>query len=134
MVLLTILVPTINAKAESYVADDSQVVSANIHETFKNYFSPLVSYQYFPYSCNYGSYSRTCYYGIDENFNYLKIDYQSADNSYEQRFSTGTDTNFSVTGENVYKKSASLTYTLIITIVFLSLTILMNKMIGRKCY
>lgn len=99
LVLIIMLVPTIS-KAQSYNAEDI-LLSSNVHDYFNNYFSGNKSYQYFGYACG----DRTCYYGIDSDFNYVNITYTNASGySYDYLITTGIDKNFSVTGSNVFKK------------------------------
>lgn len=94
------LVPTIS-KAQSYTAEDA-MLSSNVHDYFNNYFSGNKSYQYFGYACG----DRTCYYGIDSDFNYVNITYTSSSTgySYDYLITTGVDEDFSVSGSNVFKK------------------------------
>lgn len=100
LVLIIILVPITSVKAQSYTAEDI-MLSSNVHDYFNNYFSGHKSYQYFGYACG----ERTCYYGIDSDFNYVNITYTNTSGySYDYLISTGVDKNFSVTGSNVFKK------------------------------
>lgn len=99
LALIIMLVPTIS-KAQSYTAEDT-LLSSNVHDYFNNYFSGNKSYQYFGYACG----DRTCYYGIDSDFNYVNISYTNTSGySYDYLITTGIDENFSVTGSNVFKK------------------------------
>jgi len=130
LALIITLVPTISF-AQSYTADDSYTLNSQYHDLFNNYFDGIFSYQYFPYKCNYGSYNnRECFYGIDSNGNYLKIDYVQNGSSYEVRYTTGVDNNFSVSGVNVFKKGIDPIYILLFLSCFVFLTILLHYLIG----
>lgn len=122
LALIIILVPTANA--QSYVADDSVVISSQYHDLFNNYFDGKLSYQYFPYECD-SLYSRTCYYGIDSEGNYLNVYYIRSDNSYEQRIEVGKDENFSVTGSNVIKKDVNTEQVELMAMTFFILTVVL---------
>lgn len=121
-VFVTMLVLTTkDVSAKEYVADDNYNVTSQYHDIFNNYFDGKKSYLYFPYSCDTGSYSRECYFGIDEDGNYLDINYVSNGSSYEVNYSTGIDEEFSVTGNNVFRKDVSegtvIAYALIFTLI-----------------
>lgn len=129
-VLVTTLALITNVKATSYVADDSVVISSQYHDLFNNYFDGSRSYQYFPYSCNYDNYSRTCYYGIDSDNNYMKITYSSSGSySSSYKIETGVDENFSVTGSNIIKKPVAPLYIIIYGFVFLFLVIFLFNLV-----
>lgn len=125
LALIITLVPTVNA--ESYISDDTVVISSQYHDLFNNYFDGKSSYQYFPYNCDIG-YSRTCYFGIDKNGNYLKVYYIRFGTSYEQKIETGKDENFSVSGNNIIKKDVDYTYTILILSVFVLVFLLFLRM------
>lgn len=125
LVLTIILAPTINLKADTYVAKDNVVVGSNIHDFYNNYFSDKESYQYFPYDCG----DRTCYFGINNSKEYVRL-YYSGNYNNNLQIQTGIDENFIVTGVNVFKHDVSFTYQLLIAFSFVSLIILFLKMIG----
>lgn len=117
LVLTIMLVPTISVSAQSYTADDSVVLGSNIHDYFNNYFGDNVSYQYFGYSCG----DRTCYYGINSKNEYVNITYSTTSGySYDYVITTGTDENFSVSGNNVFKKEVSNSRLIIYALAFLT--------------
>lgn len=129
LVLTIMLVPTIS-HAQSYIADDSYTLTSQYHDLFNNYFDGKLSYTYFPYNCNYGTYNnRECYFGIDSEGNYLKIDYVQNGNSYETRYTTGIDHDFSVTGSNIIEKSPSFEYQFLLAFIFFGLTLLITFLI-----
>lgn len=129
-VLVTMLALTINVKAISYITDDSIVISSQFHDLFNNYFDGSRSYQYFPYTCNYENYDRTCYYGIDSDNNYLKITYSSLNNySSSYKIETGVDENFAVTGSNIVKKSVDPLYIILYGFIFLFLVLFIFNLI-----
>lgn len=102
------IVHTNNVNAQSYVADDNYIISSNYHDFFRHYFGEDKSYQYFSYRCSNDSYNRNCYYGIDSDNNYIKIEYEDTGNySYNQKITTGVDENFSVTGNAIFKQGIS---------------------------
>lgn len=122
LVLIIICLITINTvDAQSYTSSDV-ILNENIHSLFHNFFGDFTEFEYFAYSCNVGNNTRTCYFGIDKEFNYLKITY--VDNNYNNnyRFETGIDENFNVVGFT-YKSSIDPIYVLLSFLVFLSLTI-----------
>lgn len=126
LVLSTILVlTTSNVSAKEYVADDSVTISSQYHDVFNNYFNESEKYTYFPYSCDYGNYNnRTCYFGIDEEGNYLDISYVSSGSSYVLNYSTGIDDDFNVTGSNVFIHYPSSTTIISYSIIFICLVLL----------
>lgn len=118
-VLAIILALTTNTcYAASYTADDTYVIPTQYHDLFNNYFNNSSSYKYFSYKCDYGNYSRHCYYGIDNDNNYLKIDYVSSNNSYDVQFTQGVDQEFSVIGVNVYEHEVKDTKVTNVILVF----------------
>ena len=80
--LLLMIVHTNNVNAQSYVADDNYIISSNYHDFFRHYFGEDKSYQYFSYRCSNDSYNRNCYYGIDSDNNYIKIEYEDTGNGF----------------------------------------------------
>lgn len=130
LALTIILVPT-TSYAKSYVSDDSVIIEDNIHSFFNNYFSSTDTYQYFPYECNYSDYSRTCYYGINQDNEYVDISYIIGDRfNYDRVITTGIDENFSVTGNNVIKKGVSINYIILIVLVFFGVIKIVDKLLG----
>lgn len=130
MALIITLVP-ITSYAKSYVADDSVIIEDNIHSFFNNYFSSTDTYQYFPYECNYSDYNRTCYYGINQDNEYVDISYTYGDRfNYDRVITTGIDENFSVTGNNVIKKGVSINYIILIVLVFFGVIKIVDKLLG----
>lgn len=129
LVLGIILALTTNVSAKEYVADDSVSINSQYHDIFNNYFSPMTSYQYFPYACT--SYNnRTCYFGINEKGEYLDINYIQTGNTYKLNYSTGIDENFSVTGSNVFKKGVSVETILIYAFIFFALLVVIRGLFG----
>lgn len=125
MVLTIILVPTV--KAESYVAKEDVVIDTRYSNFFAEMFGEDTSYTYFPYDCSYsGSYSRTCYYGIDSENNYYDIEYTSSGTNLKK----GIDNNFSVTGNNVVVIQPKSTAVLKYGITFIFIFIVVYIMIG----
>lgn len=126
MLALTImLVPTINLNAESYTTKDSVLISSNIHDFYNNYFNGSKSYKYFPYDCN----SRTCYFGIDSENNYVRL-YYTGDYSNNLTIQKGVDNNFSVNGVNIVEKDVQISYIVIRAIIFFCLIRLIMMMLG----
>lgn len=124
LVLPTILVPTIKAKATTYTSDESVVISSQYHDFFNNYFDGTKSYLYFPFSCSYNDYYRTCYYGIDSENNYVKITYNGSGYNYNQVMETGVDENFQVNGKNVIRKNVNPLYIIIYGLAFIFIFII----------
>lgn len=116
--LIITLVPMVS-HAQSYVTNDNVVISSQYHDLFNNYFLGDKSYQYFPYECDSGSYSRTCYYGIDSDFNYLNVTYTRNGANYETFIEKGIDENFSVSGNNIIFKPVSYNYVILYSIAFI---------------
>lgn len=128
--LAIIIVPTINVKAQSYTSDDSVVIQSQYHDLFNNYFSGKESYLYFPYSCNYNNYNRSCYFGIDKSGNYLKISYTGDSYNYNTQISSGVDENFSVTGSNVVRKSVKPIYIILYGLGFIFALFIISLLLG----
>lgn len=106
LVLIIILVPTVNA--ESFTAKDDIIIDTKYYEFFKAQFGEDTKYKFFAYDCNYGNYNRTCYYGIDSNNNYVKIDYRnSSSSSYQIQITKGVAESLEVTGVNVIEVGPS---------------------------
>lgn len=127
LLITLVLITSPSVNAQSYVADDNYSISTQYHDIFNNYFDGSKSYQYFPYKCNYGnSYYRECYFGIDSDGNYLKIDYKYENNNYTTNYSTGVDESFSVSGNNIFKKGVSTERVYLYAIVFCALILLIN--------
>lgn len=125
------MIVPITSNATSYTADNSVIISSDIHDLYNNYFKKSDTYLYFPYSCYYDSYySRTCYFGINQNNEYLKVDYVTSGNSYTRRITTGTDDNFSVNGNNVIRKEVSIDYVLVVAIGFIFVIKIVNLLLG----
>lgn len=123
------IVHTNNVNAQSYVADDNYIISSNYHDFFRHYFGEDKSYQYFSYRCSNDSYNRNCYYGIDSDNNYIKIEYEDTGNySYNQKITTGVDENFSVSGNAIFKQEisqAKFTNIILILVICFAIFILM---------
>lgn len=119
-VFLIILLVTINVDALSYSADDTATISSQYHDFFNNYFSNSFEYKYFPYECDTSTYNRTCYYGIDNNNNFINIKYNGNSYYYEK----GVDNNFSVSGNNIITRSGNNNLINTYAIVFIGLVIL----------
>lgn len=131
MLVLTII-PVVTVNAESYIADDTYIMSSQYHDFFRNYFGENVSYQYFTYKCNYNDYNRNCYYGIDKNNNYVKIEYQANGSyNYNQIITTGVDENFSVTGNNVFKVPINNNRIILYGLVFVFVIFILLLLMGR---
>lgn len=129
-VLIIMLVPITSVKAKSFTADNNAVVPSNIHDYFRYYFGDRKSYEYFPYSCYYGSYSLTCYYGIDKDGNYLDIKYQGSDYSYNQISEFGINDTYSVIGSNVFKVNVSNNYLISYILIFALLVFFFSALLG----
>ena len=131
LVLTIMLVPTIKPKATSYIADDSVTMSSQYHDFFNNYFDGSKSYTYFPYSCYYNNnYNRTCYFGIDSENNYIKIYYNGDSYSTSQVMEKGVDENFSVTGNNVFKKDVDNSYKITYGLAFMCSFLIISLLLG----
>lgn len=131
LVLALILLPIIKVNASSYVAKNDIIIDLKYYEFFRTHFGEDNTYQFFAYNCNYGSSNRTCYYGIDINNNYVKIDYKYIDNyNYTLNISKGVDNDFSVTGDNVINISPSKTSMLIYCAVFTFVFYIIYIMLG----
>ena len=114
MLVLTITVlVTVDVSAVNYTAEDT-VINSNIHDYFNNYFNDNVSYKYFAYKCG----DRTCYYGIDNNNNYVNITYNNTSGyNYNYVITSGVDDNFSVTGTSIFKHEVSNDRVLLIVVI-----------------
>lgn len=131
LVLVIILLPTIKVNAASYVAKNDIVIDLKYYEFFNRHFGDDNTYQFFAYNCIYGSSTRTCYYGIDINNNYVKIDYNYNDNyNYTLNISKGVDNDFSVTGDNIINVSPSKTSILLNCVVFIFVFYVIYIMLG----
>ncbi len=125
------IVHTNNVNAQSYVADDNYIISSNYHDFFRHYFGEDKSYQYFSYRCSNDSYNRNCYYGIDSDNNYIKIEYEDTGNySYNQKITTGVDENFSVSGNAIFKQGISQSKFTNIIFIFVTCFIIFLLMLG----
>lgn len=130
VLIITLVLTTSSVSAKSYVADDSYSVTSQYHDIFNNYFNESIKYTYFPYECEGSSYNRICYFGIDEEGNYLDIFYlPKGNNSYTLNYSKGIDKEFSVTGSNVFIHEPSSSTLTNYAIIFIFLIILILKMI-----
>ncbi len=131
LVLVIILLPTIKVNASSYVAKDDIIIDSKYYKFFSSHFGDDNSYQFFAYNCNYGSSTRTCYYGIDSNNNYVKIDYNYSDiYNNSLNISKGVDNDFSVTGDNIIHISPSKTSILVYCAVFCFVFYVIYIMLG----
>lgn len=125
------IVHTNNVNAQSYVADDNYIISSNYHDFFRHYFGEDKSYQYFSYRCSNDTYNRNCYYGIDSDNNYIKIEYEDTGNySYNQKITTGVDENFSVSGNAIFKQGISQAKFSNIFFIFVTCFIIFILMLG----
>lgn len=126
-VLAIMLVPTTKASALTYTAKDNIIIDTKYYEFFKAQFGKDKSYKFFAYDCEYNNYNRTCYYGIDKDFNYIDISYTS--NSYSDLIiKKGTDTNFSVSGVNVIEVQPDTNLTILYAITFFIVLNVANDM------
>lgn len=128
LVLLTTLVITCkNVSAKSYVADDNITISSSFHDVFNNYFDESKKYTYFAYKCD----NRTCYFGIDEDNNYLEITYTGTQYNNQIVYKKGTDNNFSVSGVNVFNHNPSANSQLLYAFVFSLVFVVFFKLFKR---
>lgn len=125
--LIITLAPTVDAK--SYVSDDSTVINAQYHELFNNYFSGENSYLYFPYKCKINNYDRVCYFGIDSKGNYLNVGYIASGNSYVTSITSGVDSSFDVSGNNVVRKGVKGVEIIKIFLIFLGVFYIICQLI-----
>ena len=131
MVLVIILLPTIKVNASSYVAKNDIIIDTKYYEFFRSHFGEDNTYQFFAYNCNYGSSIRTCYYGIDSNNNYVKIDYNYIGAyDYTLNISKGVDNDFSVSGDNIINVRPSKTSILVYCVVFIFVFYIIYIMLG----
>lgn len=131
LALAIILLPIIKVNASSYVAKNDIIIDTKYYDFFKNQFGDDNTYQFFAYNCIYGSSNRTCYYGIDNNNNYVKIDYKYIDNyNYSLNISKGVDNDFSVSGDNIINVRPSKTSILVYCVVFIFVFYVIYIMLG----
>lgn len=133
LVLITIsAITTRGVYAKSYVSDDTVIINDSIHSYFNNYFDGKTSYLYFPYVCNSNqNYNRDCYLGIDKDGNYVNLVYNSSDTySTTLEIKTGIDENFSVSGNNVFRKHQNYSYIILVSIAFIFGLYFVSKLIG----
>ena len=131
LVLVIILLPITKVNASSYVAKNDIIIDTKYYDFFKNQFGDDNTYQFFAYNCNYGSSKRTCYFGIDSNNNYVKIDYNYIDvYDYTLNISKGVDNDFSVTGDNIINVSPSKTSMMIYCVAFTFVFYVIYIMLG----
>ena len=131
LVLVIILLPTIKVNASSYVAKNDIIIDTKYYDFFKNQFGDDNTYQFFAFNCSYGNSIRTCYYGIDSNNNYVKIDYNYSDiYNYFLNISKGVDNDFSVTGDNIIHINPSKTSILVYCVVFIFVFYVIYIMLG----
>lgn len=128
LVLVIMFLPTIKVSADTYTAKDNIVFDIKYYEFFKHHFENK-SYQFFAYDCTYSNYNRTCYFGIDNDNNYVKISYNS-DSYNDISITKGIDNNFKVTGMNVIKVSSSTTYAILNVLIFSFCLILFLYLLG----
>ena len=130
VLLITLVLTTSNVFAKEYISDDNVNVSTQYHDIFNNYFNEYEKYTYFPYSCSYSNYSnRTCYFGINEDGEFLDISYVPDGNSYKLQYSSGIDNSFSVTGSNVFIHEPSSSTIIAYCFVFVFLLVLIFNLI-----
>lgn len=131
LVLVIILLPITNVNASSYVAKNDIIIDTKYYDFFNSQFGDDNSYQFFAYNCIYGNSSRTCYFGIDSNNNYVKIDYNYTDiYNYSLNISKGVDNDFSVTGDNIINVSPSKPSILVYCVVFIFVFYIIYIMLG----
>lgn len=105
LVLTIILVPITSVSADTYTSKDNTIIGSNYYDFYKAQFGEDKYYKFFAYDCSgSGTYSRTCYYGIDRDFNYVQIKYNS---NNEMEIVKGVDEDFSVTGTNIIEVKPS---------------------------
>lgn len=120
MVLITTLVPTTKVKADTYTTKDDIIIDQKYYSFFNSNFKENSYYKFFAYDCDFGNYTRTCYYGIDTKNNYVKIDYKSSyGSSYDLQITKGVDDNFILYGSNYIEVSPSYNYLIHVTIIFI---------------
>lgn len=127
LVLAIILVPITKVSATSYTAKNDIIISSTYYDFYKAQFGEDKSYKFFAYDCSSGSYSRTCYYGIDKDNNYVQIKYNS---NYNYEIVKGIDNNFSVSGDNVIEVKPSFISQLTYAIVFIFIFFVIYIMLG----
>lgn len=123
------LVPTIDVKADNYIAKDNIVFDTKYYEFFDHQFDKNTSYKFFAYDCLYSNYNRTCYYGIDSNNNFVKISYNS-DSYNDLTITKGVDDSFSVTGTNIISVTPSSDTVILQVLVFSVTLFVILKMLG----
>lgn len=105
LVLTIILVPITSVSADTYTSKDNTIIGSNYYDFYKAQFGEDKYYKFFAYDCyGSGTYNRTCYYGIDRDFNYVQIKYNS---NNEMEIVKGVDEDFSVTGTNIIEVKPS---------------------------
>lgn len=128
MVLTIILVPISSVSAETYTSKDNAIINSTYYEFFKSQFGEDKYYKFFAYDClGSGSYSRTCYYGIDNDFNYVKISYNS---NNELQITKGIDEDFSVSGVNVIEVKPSINVQIAYGFAFVFVCYIIYIMLG----
>lgn len=128
LVLTIILVPITSVSADTYTSKDNTIIGSNYYDFFKAQFGEDINYKFFAYDCyGSGTYSRTCYFGIDENFNYIKISYNTEN---ELQISKGIDEGFSVSGVNVIEVQPSVSYQLLYGLTFVFIFAVIYIMLG----
>ena len=133
LVLVIILLPIIKVNASSYVAKNDIIIDTKYYDFFKNQFGDDNTYQFFAYNCIYGNSNRTCYYGIDSNKNFVKIDYDYTDiYNYTLNISKGIDNDFSVSGDNIIHVSPSKISILVYCVVFIFVFYVIYIMSDKK--
>lgn len=131
MLVLMLIVTTTNVNAVKYEADDNYSMPSQYHYIFNNYFDDSTSYKYFSYKCTVNGRKRNCYYGIDNNNNYLKISYVEIDNNYVVNYEKGIDEDFEVIGSNVFEKNINPVHTTNYAITFFSLLVLLLYLVFK---
>lgn len=128
LVLIIILVPITSVSADTYTSKDDTIISSTYYDFFKSHFGEDKSYKFFAYNCyGSGTYNRTCYYGIDKDFNYVKISYNS---NNELQITKGIDENFSVNGSNIIEVKPSLFAQILWAITFIFIFYIIYIMLG----
>lgn len=123
LVLLIILVPTLNA--DTFVSNDNILISSSVHDFFQHYFDEFDTYKYFAYSCG----DRTCYYGINQDNEFVRL-YYTGNYGSSLQIQSGIDDNFEVSGVNVFIHNVSSETQLLIGFTFCFLIFLFLKLIG----
>lgn len=127
LVLTIILLPITNVSALSYTSKDDIIISSTYYDFFRSQFGEDKNYKFFAYDCSSGNYSRTCYYGIDNDNNFVQIKYNS---SYNYEIIKGIDNDFSVIGNNIIEVKPSFSSQITQAITFIFIFFVIYLMLG----